>query len=430
MDVRVVLTETHLGMALRRFVREPDSVLVCRVGFNRMEDLTEWLVRSVEPAAEGMLAASDPCVFLTAQPAIQPLLREASAAVVHLPRTGRPAAQLVKAEGEMSPAALRVIGPGLPEFPLAERRDGEGLVTPSPVHPFTPSGRWSRTAGALGEPAWHRLVSLRYAVVGCGRTGSLIAASLARMGVCQLVLIDPDIVEPHNLDGDGYLPSDVGRPKAEALAGTLGEINPDLTVTPCAESVTSLTALSLLKAADFLLCCADNDGARWAAGLLAALYLKPLLDLGVGIHRAPDSPVHPVTRSPLQQTLGADIRLVIPGDACLACLGGVANADHVAATFRSRTDEESFQAGRNWRRERAGSFRSLNQIATGLGLRLVEDFVAGRVERSAWLRLEYSGDGSPTIIANYPPRTTACMLLCKHAGRGDGREITPGQRAP
>jgi hypothetical protein len=96
----------------------------------------------------------------------------------------------------------------------------------------------------------------------------------------------------------------------------------------------------------------------------------------------------------------------------------VANPAQVDEVFRSRADEERFQAHRDWRRERAGSLRSLTQVAAGLALRLLEDFLAGRVERSVWLRLEYEEDGLPQLRAQHAQRTVPC-LLCAATGGGD-----------
>jgi len=56
------------------------------------------------------------------------------------------------------------------------------------------------------------------AVVGCGGIGSFAALALAKMGCQNLTLYDGDKVEEHNLPNQLYRSSDVGRPKAEALA--------------------------------------------------------------------------------------------------------------------------------------------------------------------------------------------------------------------
>lgn len=75
--------------------------------------------------------------------------------------------------------------------------------------------RWSRTIGALGGyDAWHRLSRLHIGVVGCGRTGSLVAGMLVRLGLRRITLVDEDRVEFHNLGEMEHITErDLGLPK-------------------------------------------------------------------------------------------------------------------------------------------------------------------------------------------------------------------------
>ena len=57
-----------------------------------------------------------------------------------------------------------------------------------------------RTIDSWGLPMQQKIARLRIGVVGLGSVGSIVAESLARMGVTDLVLIDHDKVELHNLD--------------------------------------------------------------------------------------------------------------------------------------------------------------------------------------------------------------------------------------
>lgn len=394
MSLRVILPEALLRQALGRFVREPWAWAFCPAGVSRTKEGKEWLVRRVEFSAGGQ--REGPSVLLTAQPALRSFPAAEGTPVVHCPRDGQPSAALFHPDGRIEPMTLRLLGPGLPEFP------------PPPTRPLpSAEGRWSRTVGALGEAAWQRLVSLRYAIVGCGRNGSLMAANLIRLGVRSLVLIDPDRVEEHHLgEMEAIAPQDIGRPKAEALAERLRALEADLSVRPILHSITSLEALPAVKASDVLIVCADNDGARWACGLLSVYYLKPLLDVGTGVLRNEG------------RERGADVRLILPGDACLACLGGVAHPEQVAITFRSCADEERFQAQRHWRQERAGSLRSLNLLAVSLALRLWEEFLRGSLRRSLWLHLEFDGRGLPSLRCHEPAPSRSCPL-CPLLGQGD-----------
>lgn len=76
-----------------------------------------------------------------------------------------------------------------------------------------------------------RLETLRRArvgIAGCGGLGSNVALMLARCGVGHLLLADADVVDASNLNRQQFWPRHVGRPKAEALAELLQELNPAL----------------------------------------------------------------------------------------------------------------------------------------------------------------------------------------------------------
>ncbi len=71
-------------------------------------------------------------------------------------------------------------------------------------------------------------VAERIHIIGCGAGGSTIAELLARYGLTNMVLYDDDIVDSHNIANQMYRAHDIGRPKVEALADILKEINPDI----------------------------------------------------------------------------------------------------------------------------------------------------------------------------------------------------------
>jgi molybdopterin/thiamine biosynthesis adenylyltransferase len=55
-------------------------------------------------------------------------------------------------------------------------------------------------------------------LIGCGGIGSFTALALGKLGCSRLHLYDDDRVEEHNIPNQLFRMSDVGRPKAEALA--------------------------------------------------------------------------------------------------------------------------------------------------------------------------------------------------------------------
>jgi hypothetical protein len=74
-------------------------------------------------------------------------------------------------------------------------------------------------------------------IVGLGSLGSVAAERLAPW-VKRMILVDPDHVEPVNLIRQAYSHSDVGKPKASALAQSFMSSNPGLECVPLVASLT------------------------------------------------------------------------------------------------------------------------------------------------------------------------------------------------
>jgi len=282
--------------------------------------------------------------------------------------------------------------------------------------------RWSRTIGALGAHVWQRLTSLRLGIIGCGRTGSLIATTAVRMGVRDLTLIDPDLVERHNLgEMDGVSISDVGRSKVQALADFLhrqcGRSHEEMAISAVAEPV--VTAYRAALPADVLFCCVDNDAARLACGIIATLFHKVLIDVGTGILNEPASSAS----APLPadaRLMGADVRLILPADGCLICFGNLANYEAALAELahgnrKPRADRQ------RWWEQRQGSLRTLNMLAASLAMQMLCDLIAGRIQSSAWMQVRYDRSGAISVerlTRSSLPAPGRCFL-CLRAGLGD-----------
>ncbi len=89
----------------------------------------------------------------------------------------------------------------------------------------------TRAESLVGSDAVLRLKNARVAVFGCGGVGSPAAEALARAGVGNIDIIDPDVVEPSNINRQLVaLHSTVGRLKAEVCKERLLDINPDINV--------------------------------------------------------------------------------------------------------------------------------------------------------------------------------------------------------
>ena len=75
-----------------------------------------------------------------------------------------------------------------------------------------------------------RIADCKATVIGVGAIGRQLALQLTAIGIPWLQLIDFDVVEPSNLASQGYLESDLDRPKVDATAELCRRINSTLEV--------------------------------------------------------------------------------------------------------------------------------------------------------------------------------------------------------
>ena len=68
----------------------------------------------------------------------------------------------------------------------------------------------------------------RIHIIGCGAIGSTVAENLVRFGLTKITLYDFDYVEPHNIANQMFRQIDIGKPKVQALADILYDINPEI----------------------------------------------------------------------------------------------------------------------------------------------------------------------------------------------------------
>ena len=197
---------------------------------------------------------------------------------------------------------IRVVGPG------GIRSLGEA---PKPLTRWE-NAIFDRNIKAFGKEGQARLRGLHLGICGLGGVGSLFAAYARGLGFRRFTLVDPDRVEASNLNRlFGATTKDVGKPKVAVVARELRRCDPTLAVTPVFSRVQEAKAQKALLEADVLVGCVDNDAARMELQILAARFLKPLLDLGAGI----------ILREGKVQEMAGQAVLYFPGGPCLLCQG-------------------------------------------------------------------------------------------------------------
>jgi len=95
-------------------------------------------------------------------------------------------------------------------------------------HPFIYMDRYARQSALVNQ---ERLKGSKVLIAGVGGLGNFVATELALAGVGDIVLVDPDVVEIHNLNRQFiFTEEDVGKPKAEVAAERLSKMNPEVTI--------------------------------------------------------------------------------------------------------------------------------------------------------------------------------------------------------
>lgn len=102
---------------------------------------------------------------------------------------------------------------------------------------------FSRTELLLGTQPMQRLAATKVIIFGVGGVGSWCAEALVRSGVGHLTLVDPDLVDPSNVNRQlPALTSTLGRPKVEVLRERFLDINPQAEIVARCERFTADTA--------------------------------------------------------------------------------------------------------------------------------------------------------------------------------------------
>jgi molybdopterin/thiamine biosynthesis adenylyltransferase len=167
-----------------------------------------------------------------------------------------------------------------------------------------------RQIRAFGAPGQAVVSRLRVVVVGAGGTGSVVLQQLAHLGVRDITIIDPDVVEKTNLNRlVGARPTDVGTPKVEVARRAMLAVSPNAAVHAVRGDVVDDSVARTLAAFDFAFLCTDSHASRAVVGQVAYQHLVPTIDMGVSITAGPAGVEH----------VNGRVQMLAPGLTCLSC---------------------------------------------------------------------------------------------------------------
>ncbi|MCW3489153.1 HesA/MoeB/ThiF family protein [Dethiobacter alkaliphilus] len=125
--------------------------------------------------------------------------------------------------------------------------------------------RYQRNGKTLSVEQQYKLFKSRVAVMGCGGLGGYILEELARLGVGDIVAVDFDVFEEHNLNRQLLsCPDEIGRLKVDAAAERVAKINPAVKFTAFSEAFATENGPVILEGVQVAVDALDSVGARLA----------------------------------------------------------------------------------------------------------------------------------------------------------------------
>ena len=204
---------------------------------------------------------------------------------------------------------------------------------PSATKASVPTPMLQRTIESWGIGVQNDIQRLRIGIVGTGSVGAIAAEALARIGISQITLIDPDKLEIHNLDrfisGTREL---VGKLKVNCVKHSIIQhsTHDQVQVRAITHGIEYEEAYREALDCDLLLSCVDRPVPRDVLNYIAIANGIPVIDAGVAVE------VNSKTHS--FESARWRAHLVIPGNACLRCTGQYSSSDVVAELDGSLDD--------------------------------------------------------------------------------------------
>lgn len=198
----------------------------------------------------------------------------------------------------------------------------------------TPHGSFDRQVRAFGPEGQLALASLRVAVVGVGGTGSAVLQQLARLGVGNILVVDPDRLTSSNVTRVyGSTADDAGLLKVDIAAHEVDRIGLGTVVTAVVGNIVTAGVVAELADRDVVFGCTDDHAGRDVLTRLPALLHLLLIDMGVAIS----------SHDGVVDGVYGRVSVIGPGSACLLCMRDIDPA-HLTAAQRPANEAAQLRA--------------------------------------------------------------------------------------
>lgn len=251
----------------------------------------------------------------------------------------------------------------------------------------------------LGSNSEQILANARVVICGLGGGGSHVAQQLAHLGVGHYGLIDPDIIEPSNLNrlvGATQADVDTGTPKVEIARRTIKAIRPWAEV-EVAQSPWQEADL-LMRSAHVVFGCLDGYQQRDYLEGTARRYLQPYVDIGMDVTELTDGSF----------AIAGQMITTFPDGPCMRCLGFLTTARLSAE--ENRYGDVGINPQVVW------TNGTLASLAVGSFVSLTTPWFPSR-DAYRWLELD---GNQQTVTPSRQPKYMPKYERCPHHGGPDG----------
>ena len=270
--------------------------------------------------------------------------------------------------------------------------------------------RQVRMFGASGQRI---LEASKVAVIGLGGVGSLVTEYLARLGVGNLVLIDPEQIDESNLSrvvGATGVDVEICQLKTQIAVRHAREMAIHTNLQPIAGDVSRDSVAQLLRDCDFIFLAADSMRARLVVNALAHQYLIPTIQMGTKIRSGKSGNIDDAMCA---------VRHVRPGTGCLWC-NGLIDPTQLAIEAKSDTERKEQAYGVQ---EPNPSVITLNAVAAAHAVNdFLFDFLGLRTNdtEAAYQHFHFHSGKAQRVIPRRDPECRECVL---RLAMGDAVEL-------
>jgi molybdopterin/thiamine biosynthesis adenylyltransferase len=181
--------------------------------------------------------------------------------------------------------------------------------------------------GAVGQEL---LSEMSAAIIGLGGGGSIVAEHMAHLGLGEIVAVDFDRVENHNLSrivGASRRDALRHRKKVKVAQRLAHRVSPSTNFVAIDGDIADPDVAAVVSGCDFIFLCTDTISSRLVANSIAQAYLIPMVQIGAKVDRPNDE----------ISSVYVAVRPSLPRQGCLDCAGMI---DPAALQREGATDEE------------------------------------------------------------------------------------------